>query len=903
MELKNSALLLKPALFTGQMAVRIPVLRGGEQRVKSRHSDKFRIHLTAFATTLMALTFASALEAATVTWVGGNGAASTLSFGTVLEFAPESLKAGDKLTLTGSWNDSLQGVLIGSSTYEIVSPTTAMVAGEIFSFTYVKTGPHSATLSYRDSEDIGGGVSYEENGSTRLNFDTTAGGTFTSLSSYVYIGFPEEESGTITGNGLFSYNDQGGGVGVPPGGGGGTLADAVDAPQLTWTSGGGQPWVFQTALTHDGVDAAASGRIQNGQESWLETTLRGPGTLKFWWKVSSEVDYDYLQFYVNGTQQQSISGNEDWQERTFTLADGNHSVRWVYTKDEVESSGEDRGWLDRVSFGPPVDPPVTTVPPVITLQPLRHTVITGSTVTFSVAAAGTAPISYQWRKGTTVLMGATNDTYTISNVQTNDAGDYVAVASNPGGTQMSESARLTVISQHETKSIPNPTPVREDEDFGAAIAALDDGRIIIGDPDHTKDTRDNRVGRAYLFSPSGSLLSAFENPSSSVDEGFAEVVAGFGNDRVIIGAPDYSSSTIEEIGIAYLYKADGNLLTTFTNPTPRDSENFGIAVAAVGGDRVLIGAWGEDDTSINSAGAAYLFATNGTLMTIFTNPTPAFGDGFGRAVAPLGSDRVMISAINDGMGSGAVHLFTLAGQLLTTITNPTRQTSTAFGWSIAAVGRDKVLVGEPLHKQDVHEVGAAYLFDTNGVLLASINNPIVPSNLNIPRDANYIFGFGFAVTGVGQNRLLIGATGGRPTRAFLYGSDGGLLTTFTNSHSLNTGFGRALASTSNKIIIGEPDAWTPDGFSTDAGAAHLLDLLDASDALKIDATRLGDQMTVHWSTIPGRKYRLVRATTVPAGDWTPVPGGDVTGTGGPASKAIPLDAAEAAVFLRVELVP
>ena len=82
---------------------------------------------------------------------------------------------------------------------------------------------------------------------------------------------------------------------------------------------------------------------------------------------------------------------------------------------------------------------------------------------------------------------------------------------------------------------------------------------------------------------------------------------------------------------------NATLITTFANPTPASSDNFGYSVVAVGNDRVLIGAYG-DDTGAANAGAAYLFGTNGTLLTTFNNPTPATTDSFGKSVAAVGTD-------------------------------------------------------------------------------------------------------------------------------------------------------------------------------------------------------------------------------------------------------------------------
>lgn len=86
------------------------------------------------------------------------------------------------------------------------------------------------------------------------------------------------------------------------GGGGTVLADAVDAPSLTFTTGGMVPWLAQNTITHDGIDAAASGDIGNNQESWMETTVNGPGTISFWWSTASDPN-DFLGFYVDGVLQ------------------------------------------------------------------------------------------------------------------------------------------------------------------------------------------------------------------------------------------------------------------------------------------------------------------------------------------------------------------------------------------------------------------------------------------------------------------------------------------------------------------------------------------------------------------------------------------------------------------------
>lgn len=85
------------------------------------------------------------------------------------------------------------------------------------------------------------------------------------------------------------------------------------------------------------------------------------------------------------------------------------------------------------------------VAPTITTQPLSQTVAIGSSATFSVVASGTAPFTYQWRKDTQPINGATNATLTLTNVQSTDAGSYDVIVTNSVNSATSNAATLTPI--------------------------------------------------------------------------------------------------------------------------------------------------------------------------------------------------------------------------------------------------------------------------------------------------------------------------------------------------------------------------------------------------------------------------------------------------------------------------
>ncbi len=84
-------------------------------------------------------------------------------------------------------------------------------------------------------------------------------------------------------------------------------------------------------------------------------------------------------------------------------------------------------------------------PPAITTQPANQTVTAGHAATFTVVASGTAPLSYQWQKGSTNISGATAASYTTPATTAADNGSQFKVTvSNVAASVTSNVATLTV---------------------------------------------------------------------------------------------------------------------------------------------------------------------------------------------------------------------------------------------------------------------------------------------------------------------------------------------------------------------------------------------------------------------------------------------------------------------------
>jgi hypothetical protein len=84
------------------------------------------------------------------------------------------------------------------------------------------------------------------------------------------------------------------------------------------------------------------------------------------------------------------------------------------------------------------------VPPSITTQPTSRTVSPGAHTTFTVVAAGSQTLTYQWYFDGTLIPGATASTYTVTNAQPANAGDYAVTVRNSASVATSHNAILKV---------------------------------------------------------------------------------------------------------------------------------------------------------------------------------------------------------------------------------------------------------------------------------------------------------------------------------------------------------------------------------------------------------------------------------------------------------------------------
>ncbi len=223
-------------------------------------------------------------------------------------------------------------------------PSCLSLQGQFYSLTVTKAGTGSGTVS---GTNISCGAdcseSYSQGTQVTLTAAAASGSTFGGWSGG---GCSGTGSCVVTMNSNQSVTATFNLSGSPDN----TLGNAVDNTNLIWTTGGNAVWTRQTTTTHDGSDAAKSGTIGNSQQSWMETSVTGPGTLSFWWQVSSQATYDVLRFSIDGSAQSQISGTVNWAQRSYSIPAGTHTLRWTYSKNASIASGSDAAWVDQVQF-------------------------------------------------------------------------------------------------------------------------------------------------------------------------------------------------------------------------------------------------------------------------------------------------------------------------------------------------------------------------------------------------------------------------------------------------------------------------------------------------------------------------------------------------------------------------
>ena len=294
------------------------------------------------------------------------------------------------------------------------------------------------------------------------------------------------------------------------------------------------------------------------------------------------------------------------------------------------------------------------------------------------------------------------------------------------------------------------------DNFGLDVSISVD-RLIVGSL--YDDDDGSNSGSAYIFDLEGDTWT--ETQKITAMDGAAGDLFGrsvsISGDRVLVGAY-YNDDDGSSSGSAYVFGLEGDTWIETQELHASDAasgDEFGRMVA-IDGERAIITSHQDDDAGENS-GSAYIFDLVGITWTEtqkITASDAALGDRFGGSVALSGDFAIVGAYANDdgGSNSGSAYIFELDGTWTETqkLTASDPAAGDEFGGFVSISG-EKVIVGSFRDDDDGTNSGSAYIFELEADTWIEIQK-LTASDAA----AGDQFGYGAAIS---DNRVIIGARG------------------------------------------------------------------------------------------------------------------------------------------------
>jgi uncharacterized lipoprotein YddW (UPF0748 family) len=358
-------------------------------------------------------------------------------------------------------------------------------------------------------------------------------------------------------------------------------------------------------------------------------------------------------------------------------------------------------------------------PPAIVAQPVSLTNYNSTPASFTVSASGTAPLSYQWRKGGAAISNATNVTHYLASITPGDAGSYDVVITNSFGPITSSVAYLSVIVPlPNTRTVPlwnlapgSRTYLNTDGSQRGLSFNPNNGHLLL-------ISRPAGVAGIYaLNSTNGADLHVLNNGSGVISGGtFPLNLIGVADDGAVYAANLTLNGTTTPFR---LYRwANDNAATTPTlafsgDPFPGSGERWGdtLNVRGAGANtQIIIG-------SRNGTNAVVFTSGDGTTFTANSVAVSGGASGmFGLGIAFGAGNTIWSKQNNAPLRQTAFNLATGTGTVMQSFGSPT------VGNGVAAIGVStnlQLLGGVSLETPDNFQLydlpssGAPSLVETN----------------------------------------------------------------------------------------------------------------------------------------------------------------------------------------------
>jgi hypothetical protein len=289
--------------------------------------------------------------------------------------------------------------------------------------------------------------------------------------------------------------------------------------------------------------------------------------------------------------------------------------------------------------------------PTITTQPASKTVTVGQSASFTAVVSGTAPLSYQWKKNSVAISGATNATHTLASTVSGDAANYTVTATNSAGSVTSTSAVLTVNPLANQPPVVTLTAPIANTTF--TLPSTVTLTATASDPDGT-------IAKVEFFNSGTSLGSKNTSPYTLA---WAPVIPGFASLTAVatdnLGASTNSVTVSGTLLPSLPYTTDFETTEGYTTGTLNNQR--GWSVTAGSAQITASGAFSGSQLVVLNSGATAAqidqeFGPTGT------NPSPVFIDFYAKPVA--GTDTTTGTLFDVDAARLAFVLNGASGQLL-----------------------------------------------------------------------------------------------------------------------------------------------------------------------------------------------------------------------------------------------
>ena len=288
------------------------------------------------------------------------------------------------------------------------------------------------------------------------------------------------------------------------------------------------------------------------------------------------------------------------------------------------------------------------------------------------------------------------------------SGDLIVIGQNKGERAAQLDAYVFNHNGSLITTLRSPTPENQNS-FGYAVA-VDEDIIVVSDPAFVIDDK-GKAGIVYVYDSKGSLLETIQPPTPGIYHWFGRAIAVSG--RTIVIGEVVTGQSYGPVGPSkvYLFDIDGSLLATLHPQDPESAINYGNTVDIQGGVIAVGDSWAEVDGKVK-AGRVYLYDREGNLLRTIQAPEPQEAAHFGSWV-DISGDKIAIGewkADIETINEGRAYLFDTDGNLLATLQAPEPEPGAYFGWAVAVYGDIVVVVARNAEVEGLSQAGKVYIF-------------------------------------------------------------------------------------------------------------------------------------------------------------------------------------------------